>query len=124
MRPPLLIAIVLSATLLHLRPVAAEAGEWLCEEASSVRRGSEILVCGLGEGPTEDVARNKALVAAQLEFFELCGSSDDCKNHKAISSPLRTSCAPTASGGVHCYRGLSYQITQEEQSTSIFNEAT
>lgn len=102
----------------------AYAGDWLCEEASSVRRGSEILVCGVGEGPTEDVARNKALVAAQLEFFELCGSSDDCKNHKTISSPLRTSCSPLPQGGVRCYRGLSYEITAEQQSTSIFNEAT
>jgi len=56
--------------------------------------------------------------------LELCGSSDDCKNHKTISSPLRTSCAALPQGGVRCYRGLNYQITAEQQSTSLFNEAT
>lgn len=119
---PLLLSLALGLTLGHSR--VARASDWLCEEAASVRRGTEILACGVGEGPTEDVARKKALVAAQLEFLELCGSSDDCKNHKSISSPLRTTCSTLPSGQVRCYRGLSYQITPEVQTTSIFNEAT
>jgi hypothetical protein len=101
----------------------AHAGEWLCEEASSVRTGDEVLACGVGEGPTEEVARNKALVAAQLEFMEICGSSDDCKGRKSTSVPLRTTCTTPAPGTVKCYRGLRYEITGEAQPVAIFNEA-
>ncbi len=101
----------------------AHAGEWLCEEASSVRTGEEILACGVGEGPTEEVARKKALVAAQLEFMEICGSSDDCKGRKSTSTPLRTTCTHPTPETVKCYRGLRYEITGEAQPVAIFNEA-
>ncbi len=101
----------------------AQAAEWLCEEASSVRTGNEILACGVGEGPTEEVARKKALVAAQLEFMEICGSSDDCKGRKSTSTPLRTTCTTPTPGTVKCYRGLRYEITGEAQPVALFNEA-
>lgn len=90
--------------LLSANSFAAE--DWFCSEESSEKRGNSIYACGIGEGPSESDARSSALDNAKLEFSKLCTISDDCRGHRVIARPARTTCEP----GYRCYRMVVFTI--------------
>lgn len=106
--------LILSLAFTH----AALADEWLCTEASAVRSGSTLTVCGIGEADSEGVARAEALKQAKKEFVSLCSASADCRNREADLSPLRTTCEKKDQK-YKCYRGLKYEISDRVNEASF-----
>ncbi len=97
---------------------AAFGDEWLCTEASAIRSGNTLTVCGIGEAESEGVARAEALKQAKKEFVSLCSASADCRNREADLLPLRTSCEKNGTR-YKCYRGLKYEISEKTNETSF-----
>lgn len=85
---------------------------WFCEEGSSQRSGATIEACGIGHGCDESAARAEAFKAAESEYKRVCNSSSDCKGHKAVVNPKRTSCEKSLRGYT-CWRMLAYEVTEE-----------
>ena len=103
----------LSAFFLILTlPSIASADEWICKEASSQKRGTDFLVCGVGEAKSEADARIDALRDAAREFKELCSQSTDCRDYEPKVDPKRTDCEKSAKG-YKCYRGFVYTLTDK-----------
>lgn len=89
---------------------SALAGEnWLCKEATSVRRGSDIEACGVATSADLNVAKNMAFDNAKSEFNKICGSSEDCYGRDISVNPKRTTC-DTFNGAYTCYRLLEFNI--------------
>lgn len=95
---------------------------WLCEQASSVKEGSSITSCGVGEANDLEAARRKSRESAIEEFDRLCDLSLDCKGKQVTITPLRTDCKPTNNGFI-CYRGIKFEIHEENASNSEVNTA-
>jgi hypothetical protein len=93
--------------------------DWLCKKTASERDGKYLNVCGVGVGKTEGESRKKALERAKQEFKDICSLSDDCKDKKAIVTPLRNSCLKLKKGGYKCFRGLRFEI---EDLSGTFRE--
>lgn len=89
---------------------SALAGEnWLCKEATSVRRGNDIEACGVATSTDLNKAKNMAFDNAKSEFNKVCGSSGDCYGHQISVNPKRTTC-DTFNGAYTCYRLLEFNI--------------
>lgn len=86
------------------------AQKWLCHETASMRYGSKIMTCGVGEAKSEAQARSKALENATKEFNQLCEQDLTCKDFKTRVEPKRNSCSFT-NKKYKCYRGIEYEIT-------------
>lgn len=98
--------------ILMLISTSAFAGDWICEEESSQRRGNILITCGIGTGYLEDTARYYAFKNAKYEFESLCRMSSDCQGaQKIIVSPGRTTCKKIEDK-YHCVRMLSFEIEQ------------
>src|SRR5713101_740046 len=91
------------------------AGDWLCTQEASQRRGDSILACGIGIGRDENSARSAAFENAKAEFMRLCNLSEDCRWHKFNVTPSRTDCEEK-DGLISCQRLLSFEI---QQSTGV-----
>lgn len=88
----------------------ASADEWFCTEESSQRRGNAIVACGVGESPTESVARARSLAAAQAEFDAICNISYDCHGHQILVEPKRMTCKDGK-----CYRLVQFTIQDKKE---------
>jgi hypothetical protein len=71
---------------------ASASDDWLCKDASSIRRGDSIYACGIAKGNLEDDAKQAAFSDAKKEFENICSISDDCKGHKVSVEAKRTEC--------------------------------
>ncbi len=91
--------------------------QWLCVEDSSQIQGSQILACGIGEGPTESVARKAALKSAQDEFSAVCDTQTLCGEHKYRAIPSRSTCEKTDSGW-KCHRLVKYEIESDKKEST------
>lgn len=87
------------------------AGDWLCTEEASQRRGSSVLACGIGHGASEEEARDKALDAAAVEFKKICDLSSDCHRENVKANPQRTECEKERTG-YSCRRLVQFEMAE------------
>jgi hypothetical protein len=93
---------------------------WLCREASSQAEGDHFYSCGVAQSSTLYQARKQSLLNAKQEFRAFCNESSHCRNKEYIISPMRTDCSKKDDLFI-CYRGLDYQILDEERSFKNMN---
>ena len=75
------------------RIIHANAEEqWFCKDDSASRNGNTLSICGVGTAPTEGDARERAFDYSIREFRATCAMSSDCKDHKVIVDPKRSTC--------------------------------
>lgn len=93
MRTIQMIALIIATIiLLALSANAEEKASWFCTDDSAMRTGNTYVICGVGTFSTEGDARRLALENAVNEFMVMCNLSSDCKNHKIVVEPKRSSC--------------------------------
>lgn len=76
---------------------------WFCLDESGKRDGDFLLACGVGEGPSESLARADGLREAMNEFRTICQASVDCNMDQVMVEPKRMTCTHTG-GAWKCYR--------------------
>lgn len=93
-------------------PIMSHAGEsWFCIDESGKRNDNVISACGVGEAPTERLARADALNQAIEEFATICKWSDDCVGKPRSVEPKRMTCKESAKGW-KCYRLIEVTILE------------
>ena len=98
--------------------------EWICTEASSIRRGDDIAACGIGYGRHESDARAMAFKHAKEEYQRICDLSSDCRGADIYATPGRTSCSLTRDG-YRCYRMVTFTpVTGTQPPDLEYAEAT
>lgn len=86
---------------------------WRCVESSTeVRDDGVVAACGIGEGPSESVARSMALLNAKNEFSAVCSEDTLCGMHKYAVDPKRASCT-VIDGSWKCYRMVVFRAVEE-----------
>lgn len=105
--------IVLAGLVIGANICASEM--WLCSEDSSQIQGSQILACGIGEGPTESIARKEAFKNAKEEFTSICDTQTLCGEHKYHAAPSRSTCEKKDDGW-KCYRLIVYGIESDRRT--------
>lgn len=93
------------------------AADWLCEHEASMRRGNDILSCGIGSGLSETEARIKAFDNAKIEFNQICEGSVDCDKKQIIITPQRTECFQYNRTSFQCYRLIVFTIVKEQKES-------
>lgn len=85
--------------------------DWFCVDESGKRDDNVIWSCGVGEAPSESLARADALREAFNEFKAICAYSSDCSLNNIITEPKRLSCIHSADRW-KCYRLISVTILE------------
>lgn len=98
---------------------SAFGDEWFCSEESSSRSGHVFSACGVGEAPTESLARRVAADNTRNEFDALCAQDVLCKTHEISVNPKRQTCSQLKDGTFKCNRLIEYTITAEERKAPI-----
>lgn len=68
------------------------ADGWFCTDDQAMREGNTLMICGVGTSSTEGDARTEALKNSMNEFQIICNASADCKGHKIVVDPKRSTC--------------------------------
>ncbi len=71
---------------------AEDKPNWFCTEESGKREGNVLWACGVGEAPSESVARADGLREAISEFRVICQASVDCNMEQVTVEPKRMTC--------------------------------
>lgn len=98
-----------------LIPGLANASDWLCKEASSVRNGKTILACGVGSANSLEDARSNALKHAKQEFHQVCNASEDCRSRDHKANAKRTDCQKKSESEFTCYRAIEFEILNKDK---------
>ncbi len=100
--------------LLIVMPALADQKpeQWFCVEESGKRDDNVISSCGVGEGPSEGMARTDALREAFNEFKTICAYSADCDVNQVITEPKRLTCYHEK-GYWKCYRLISVTLLEK-----------
>lgn len=107
---------ILTLLLLTSTQALAKDDQWLCTEASSIRRGDDIAACGIGHGPDEASARAVAFAQAREEYHRICDLSEECREAPVEANPGRTTCSKDGHG-VKCYRMVTFTPQIESKAT-------
>jgi len=95
----------------------AFADDWICTKQASLLQGDDLIVCGIGMGMDEAMARRSAFNEAQGEFDRICRASTRCPHREITVEPGRTECKePTDTVGPRglwkCYRAVTYHMSE------------
>lgn len=101
------------ASILVFIETAHSKENWLCTDTPSQRQGGAIYACGIGVGETETLARLDAFDNSKIEFERICEASADCREHKVVAQPERTTC-DHENGTYKCYRLTIFLIEKPE----------
>jgi hypothetical protein len=92
---------------------SAYSADWYCKSVASERIGNTVKSCGIGEGLSENDAREASFLNARKEFLNICQASDDCKSHLITIVPQRTSCEVSKDNKFICHRLLEFVIGEK-----------
>lgn len=90
----------------------AYAEDWFCLTDSGKRNDNVISSCGVGEAPSESLARTDALNQAIAEFATICKWSSDCAGKQKSVEPKRLTCKQTKDRW-KCYRLIEVTIGEK-----------
>jgi hypothetical protein len=88
---------------------AASKEQWFCTDESGKRDKNVIWSCGVGEAPSESLARADALKEAMKEFRTICEASRDCSTEHVIVEPKRMTCLEMKDRW-KCYRLIEVRL--------------
>ena len=83
--------------------------QWFCLEESGKRDQNVIWSCGVGEAPSESLARADALREAMKEFKTICEASADCSTQHVTVEPKRMTCLEMKDRW-KCYRLIEVKL--------------
>jgi hypothetical protein len=87
----------------HAEDKAKPKEAWFCLDESGKRDGDILWACGVGEAPSESLARADGLREAMNEFKTICQASVDCDANHVTVEPMRMTCTEGTKGW-KCYR--------------------
>lgn len=83
--------------------------KWFCTDDQAMRSANTLSICGVGTAENEGWARKRSLDNAVNEFQVMCELSSDCKQHKIVVDPKRSTCFKEE-GKFTCHRLFIFTI--------------